>query len=239
MRGAGTSLTTVAARAVNRSSAHGEPDAERFASPVRRAAARKSPADKAGIGASPPTLRGPFSCRVRRTGRSASTEAFAARVPLRLAKEERRDSDPGSLREIVRASGDVAAALGSCSSWRSGSRPSWRGDQRGCAVGTARSLSSTATSARCEPRPGAVLPSEYRRALPRPVVLRIRACRDSALVTADAGERSSLGGASRPLPRRPTDATGAAGCRPCRRSAVASLPPGKPWTARAVEARVC
>jgi hypothetical protein len=37
--------------------AHGEPDAVKVASPVRRAAARKPPADKAGTGASPPTLR--------------------------------------------------------------------------------------------------------------------------------------------------------------------------------------
>src|SRR5918996_6253630 len=38
--------------------AHGEPDAVEVASPVRRAAARRPPADKAGTGASPLTLRG-------------------------------------------------------------------------------------------------------------------------------------------------------------------------------------
>src|SRR5919108_6120437 len=62
--GAGTSLPAQAARAGTKPTpcAHGEPDVVEVASPVRRAAARRPPADKAGTGASPLTLRAPGLC---------------------------------------------------------------------------------------------------------------------------------------------------------------------------------
>jgi hypothetical protein len=58
--------------------AHGEPDAVEIASPVRRAAARRPPADKAGTGASPPTLR------------AASLPAVVSQQPVGCAERTTR-----------------------------------------------------------------------------------------------------------------------------------------------------
>jgi hypothetical protein len=48
-------------------------------------------------------------------GRSASTEAVAGRLPLRLAKEERRDYNPGSLLKIVHLGSVVERRPRACS----------------------------------------------------------------------------------------------------------------------------
>src|SRR5919109_4203217 len=78
---AGTSLPAQAARAGTKPTpcAHGEPDVVEVASPVRRAAARRPPADKAGTGASPLTLREAEADRAPADSRKSSHAGASAR----------------------------------------------------------------------------------------------------------------------------------------------------------------
>jgi hypothetical protein len=124
--------------------------------------------------ASKPSLPSATVTLVCRAGQPAPTrsEAFRSSSRVRLKSpggdfrspwmdEPERRVGP-SCRSSSRTSSEFAAALSLCGSWRSGRRPSGRGDHRGLC--DRHNRTSIATPTRCEPRPRGLLPSVSRRA---------------------------------------------------------------------------